>query len=97
MKDVKMFLIAVAIFVTFSFAIAYADSGNDAPTTPATEFHGTPANNPGHDGATGQPNGGDPGNSNGIHNVGQDTGTKGDGVPNACDHHGGLEAANKNC
>ena len=101
MKDVRLVLVAVAVFALTAFGVAYADSGNDAPTTQATTWHGAPANTPGFDGTAGQPNGGDPGNSNGIHNVGPGQAAAYakavDGDPPSCQFHGGFQGEKKNC
>lgn len=102
MKDLRMFLVAVAIFVLTAFGVALADSGSDAPTTPATTFHGLPGNNPGFGGASANPQGEGQGGGNGIHNIAGvqagAAGTPADGnEPPACVAHGGLGAANQNC
>ena len=100
--NAKLIATAIAIFVLGSFGWAAADSGNDAPTTPATTFHGLPGNNPGFGGASANPQGGGQGGGNGIHDIadvqGGAAGTPADGnQPPACVAHGGLGAANKNC
>jgi len=102
MKDVRLVLVAIAVFAVMAFGVAYADSGNDAPTTPATTFHGLPGNNPGYGGASANPQGGGQGGGNGIHDIadvqGNANGGAGiNGQPPACTAHGGLDAANKNC
>jgi hypothetical protein len=99
-KEIGIMTAAAALSIGGLMGISMADSGNTAPTTPATTFHNTPGNNPGFDGATGQPNGGDPGNSNGIHEVGPGEAANAlanTDNPPACNFHGGLDAANQNC
>jgi Spy/CpxP family protein refolding chaperone len=102
MNDVRVLLVAAALFATAAVGVAVADSGSDAPTTPATELHGLPGNNPGHGGASANPQGGGQGGGDGIHDIGDvqggAAGTPADGSqPPACVAHGGLGAANPNC
>lgn len=99
-KEIGIMTAAAALSVGGLMGVSMADSGKAAPVTPATQFHNLPGNNPGHDGTTGTPNAGDPGNSNGIHDVGP--GEAADALANtdnppSCQFHGGLDAANKNC
>ena len=77
---------------------AIAESGRDAPVTPATSIHGAPGNTPGFGGSSANPKGGGKNGGNGIHNIaggapGQNggAGTGGKGGPSG-NMHGGLDA-----
>jgi hypothetical protein len=77
-------------------ASAQRDTGNaeNTPTTPATEWHGLPANNPGHDddfdtdGPAAQ-------QLHGVANAPQNGGR--DDEPPACDFHGGFNGEKSQC
>lgn len=80
---------------------ALADRKKDAPTTPATDFHGLPGNNPSNaGGASANPDGSNgvgQGGGDGIHNIDGNPGQSGnrdnasDGDQPAEDMHGGLD------
>lgn len=77
--------------------VALAESPNDAPSTPATEIHGLPANNPGFGGSSANPEGGGVNGGNGIHDIGDNPGQSGynpaqSGIDPAQSMHGGLNA-----
>ena len=53
----------------FVGGVAQAESGTDAPVTPATTIHGAPGNTPGFGGSSANPQGGGVNGGNGIHNI----------------------------
>ena len=97
-RHVVIFAVIAAMLCTIP-VLALAGTENDAPTTPATTFHGLPGNNPGHGGSSANPQGEGVNGGNGIHNIAgvQANGAADTGQPPACTSHGGLDAANKNC
>ena len=88
--------------MTFSLtAVAERDTGNAAstPTTQATEWHGLPANNPGHDDDFDTDSaGGQGGVADELHGVGDAPQNGGrDDEPPACDFHGGFNGDKSQC
>jgi hypothetical protein len=104
-RNVLLRSVTVAVAVIGFSLPAVAATDNDAPTTPATTYHGLPGNNPGHGGSSASPNGTGVNGGNGIHmirnNPGQeDSNPNDDGVSGFANElntvHGGIGEANQN-
>ncbi len=95
---------ALGLAVGLGVAAAPAFAAPPTLTTPATEFHGLPNNNPSRGGNSANPNGRGPTGGGGIHGIGNNPGQSGNhpsiGAPGFADQlnnvHGGLGAANPN-
>ena len=99
MSTLVRMMAAVAIVSLASNLPAAAQSGRTAPTTPATDHHGLPGNNPGYGGSSANPQGNGKNNGGGIHGIGNVPGKNADnhpsnGIPGFADQlgtvHGGL-------
>lgn len=94
----KTLVVATTVLLLLSGS-AMADRKKDAPTTPATEHHGLPGNNPSNaGGASANPNGQGAGGGNGIHDIDQNPGQSGNhpdpsgtATQPAENMHGGLD------
>lgn len=104
-KEIGIMTAAAALSIGGIMGVSMADTADTAKQTPATEWHGLPNNNAGHDGVTGQPNGGNPGTSNGVHDVGPGEAAAAKAAeptePPSCTFHGGFGSGGtdqkKNC
>ena len=95
----KITLGVVALLMLGAFQPVAAESGRQAPSTPATDHHGLPGNNPGYGGNSANPNGNGKNGGGGIHGIGNVPGQNSNNHPSngepgfrdqLGDVHGGL-------
>lgn len=103
-KAIAASVMALGLVLAPATAANAAPADKVAPVTPATQFHGLPGNNAGFSNQVkgAAPAGTAPGADGGIHGIANNPGQSGvspqdRNTPPACDLHGGLGAANKNC
>lgn len=79
----KKYILTAALAFALMTTAAAAQSGRDAPQTPATDHHGLPGNNPGFGGSSANPNGEGKNGGGGIHGIGNVPGQNRDNYPGA--------------